>query len=263
MALETMLLDVDDGVATITLHRPEHRNAMTGEMVDELYQTLGDLARRTDVRVVVLTAAGDRFFCPGADLDLSRADPEQRLGDEPNDARRLHCAVLLHEMPQVTIAAINGACAGAGLGWAAACDLRIASSTAVFNVAFLDIGVAGDMGLPWTLPRLVGAARARELFLLRERFDAGEALAMGLVAEVHPPEQLAAGVARVVARLRAAGPRALRTTKANFVAAERLSFADFVDLETERHLQLVAGAEFRAGIERFLAGRAPKPDGAR
>ncbi len=87
-------------------------------------------------------------------------------------------------MPAVTIAAISGACAGAGFGWACACDLRVASQTARFNTAFLDVGVAGDMGGPWTLPRIVGAAKARELYFLPGKFDAAEALRIGLVSRV-------------------------------------------------------------------------------
>src|SRR5580765_8151085 len=150
-------LAVDDGVATITLDRPEQRNGMTGEMVAETYAALHDLRARTDVRVVVLTGAGDRFFCPGADLDHSK-----RTADEPSpmpDPRVMQIPVILHEMPQVTLAAINGSCAGAGFGWAAACDLRVAVAHAKFATAFLDVGVAGDMGLPWTLTRILGAAK--------------------------------------------------------------------------------------------------------
>lgn len=252
MNTNTIDLTIDGAVATVTIDRSEQRNGITGEMMTELYEVLADLARRTDVRVVVVTGAGDRFFCPGADLDASGSDRDDA---PPPDPRLLHVAVLLHEMPQVTLAAINGACAGAGLGWAAACDLRIASHDAVFNVAFLDVGVAGDMGLPWSLSRLLGSGRARDLFFLRNKFDALTALEWGLVSEIHPAHEFRDRVAATVERLASAAPRALLTMKANFVASERMAFADFVDLETERHLQLVSGTEFRTGVARFLTER--------
>ena len=254
MGYETIRLELSDAVATVTIDRPEHRNAVTGAMVAEMYDVLRDLDRRRDLRVVVLTGAGDRFFCPGADLVADEFDVDGPP-PEPVDPRLLHVPVLLHEMAHVTVAAINGACAGAGLGWAAACDLRVASSSAMFNTAFLDIGVAGDMGLPWSLSRVVGAARARELFFLRGKFSAGEALDIGLVSAVYPSEEFRGKVATVVERLRAAAPMALRTMKLNFVASERLGFPDFVDLETERHLMLVTGPEFQAGVEAFLGAR--------
>jgi len=254
LTFEPIRLEYADAVATITIDRPDHRNAITGQMVAEMRDVLDELDRRRDVRVVVLTGRGDRFFCPGADLDAST-----RGGGDPTvellDPAYLQVPVLLHEMPHVTVAAVNGACAGAGLGWAAGCDLRIASSSAVFNTAFLDIGVAGDMGLPWSLSRLVGGARARELLFLRGKFSAAEAWEMGLVAAVHHPEVFRHEVGVVVERLRTAAPNALRTLKRNIVAAERMSFSDLVDLETERHFQLVTGPEFQAGVEAFLGGR--------
>ena len=251
---EAIRLDIDDGVATITIDRPEHRNGMNTEMVVEMYDTVHLLARRTDVRIVVLTGAGDRFFCPGADLDASRRDPDAPTPEMP-DLRYMEAAVVLHEMPAVTIAAINGSCAGAGLGWAAGCDLRVASTSANFATAFLDVGVAGDMGLPWSLSRIVGGAKARELFFLRGKFSAAEALEMGLVSAILEPVEFRAGVAEVVARLRNASPEALKAMKANFVASERMTFSDFVAIESERHVALVTGPSFQAGVARFLAQR--------
>lgn len=246
-------LDIDDGVATITIDRSDHRNGMTGEMVMHMYDTVHQLAR-SDVRIVVLTGSGDRFFCPGADLDASRRDADAPPPDMP-DLRYMESAVVLHEMPAVTIAAINGACAGAGLGWAAGCDLRVASSNAMFATAFLDIGVAGDMGLPWSLSRIVGGAKARELFFLRGKFPAAEALDMGLVSALFEPGDFRDGVEAIVTRLRGASPDALRAMKSNFVAADRLSFGDFVALESERHVSLVTGPSFQTGIELFLTRR--------
>ncbi len=241
-----ILCEVDGPVARITLNRPQARNAMTTDMVIELFRQLEELSTRQDVRVVELTGAGDRFFCPGADLDGSatRREGASSSAGTPIDVAFLQVPVLLHEMPQVTVAAINGACAGAGLGWACGCDIRVAVSTARFNTAFLDVGVAGDMGLPWSLPRIVGPALARELFFMRGRFEAAEAQSMGLVSAVYEPGEFRPGVASVIDRLAGAPATALRFMKANFVAAERMSFSDFVHLESERHMRIVAGPEF-------------------
>jgi 2-(1,2-epoxy-1,2-dihydrophenyl)acetyl-CoA isomerase len=245
-----VLFQINGPVATITLDRPDRHNAMSVGMLHQLRVILESIAASRDIRIVVLTGTGDRFFCPGADLQ-----PGSAAGAAPVPWQ-LRAAVLLHDMPQLTIAAINGAVAGAGLGWACACDLRVANASAMFNVAFLAVGVAGDMGLPWTLSHIVGAARARELFFLREKFDAGEALRWGLVAAVYEPAEFRREVDQLVDRLANAAPTALLTMKANFLAAERTSFSDFFDLEIERHLRLVAGPEFRDGVQAFREGRA-------
>lgn len=253
-----VLCDVSGPVARITLNRPEARNAVTTEMVVRLLEVLTELAGRQDVRVVELTGQGDRFFCPGADLDPTGGGPQTDVAPQPAlDVTALRVPVLLHEMPQVTVATINGACAGAGLGWACACDIRVAVAGARFNTAFLDVGVAGDMGLPWTLGRIVGAARARELFMLRGKFDAEEALDVGLVSAVYPASSFRTDVDSVVERLAEAPGTALRFMKANFVASERMSFADYVDLESERHLRIVSGPDFAARAHAFKHGGAP------
>ena len=118
-------------------------------------------------------------FCPGADVKAYAAGGGRTLRPET-----FNISVILHEAPLVTIAAIRGACAGAGLGWAAACDLRICDETARFNSAFLDVGLSGDMAGTWFLPRILGAAKARELYFLPGKFDAAEAARIGLVNRV-------------------------------------------------------------------------------
>src|SRR5215211_8273010 len=198
---ETITYDTDGAIATLTMNRPERMNAMTNRMVREARAALVQAAHDRAVRVLVLTGAG-RSFCPGADIHgvAGRADGE----DDRLDPSDFEVPVLLHEMPAVTIAAVNGACAGAALGWAAACDLRVAARSARFNTAFLDVGVAGDMGGPWTLPRLVGAARARELYFLPDKFGADEALQMGLVSKVVDDDALGDEISALAARLAAA-----------------------------------------------------------
>src|SRR3954470_24162029 len=212
MSYQHILADVDGPVARITLNRPERMNSMTNLMVRETTQALEGLATDERVRVVVLTGAG-KHFCPGADLQGittgSGADAVLTVDD-------FRTPVLLREMPAVTIALVNGACAGAGFGWALACDVRVAARSAKFNSAFLDVGVAGDMAGPWTLARLVGAAKARELYFIPDKFSADEAQRIGLVARVFDDDVFAEQAAAVVERLAAASPAGLRTMKANF-----------------------------------------------
>jgi 2-(1,2-epoxy-1,2-dihydrophenyl)acetyl-CoA isomerase len=241
-------LSVDGAVATVRLHRPEHHNAVTLDMTEGLHEVLAHVSTLDDVHVVVLTGSG-RSFCPGADLHTIRSG-----GDREIRRDRFGASVMLHEMPQVTVAAINGACAGAGLTWAAACDLRVATARANFATAFIDVGVAGDMGGFWTLPRIVGGARARELQFLTGKFDAAHALAIGFVSRVFPDDTFADDVAALVAALASKNAVALRLSKANFVAAERMVFADYIELETAKHLALFSGAAGERTVE-MLASR--------
>lgn len=245
--------EVDGPVARLTMHRPDRRNAMTNRMVHEARVALGRAAEDRAVRVLVLTGAG-ASFCPGADIGgIAGGDPDVAL-----TAADFEVPVLLHEMPAVTIAAINGACAGAGMMWALACDLRVAARSAKLNTAFLDVGVAGDMGGPWTLSRLVGAAKARELCFFPQKLDGAQAEAAGIVNRAVDDDDLAPTVEAMVARLVAAAPMALRSLKANFVAAERMGLRDFVALETERHLALFRTHDTREAFAARAAGRPPR-----
>ena len=140
---ETILYEVEDNLATVTLNRPDSLNGITNTLMRELYECLNVVALDERVRAVLFTGAG-RGFCPGVDLKASTSGAKQ----EPNRREYFHITTLLHEMPKVTIAAVNGACAGAGFGWACACDLRYASERAVFNSAFLGVAISGDMAGP-------------------------------------------------------------------------------------------------------------------
>ena len=251
---ETITYTKDGPVATLTLNRPDRMNAMTNRMVLETGRALVQAAEDPELRVLVLTGAG-RSFCPGADLQgvASGSINEERL--RPEDFR---VPVQLHNLPAVTVAAVNGACAGAGLGWALACDLRVAARSAKFNTAFLDVGVAGDMGGPWSLGHLVGRAKARELYFLPEKFDADEALRIGMVNRVADDDRFGEEVALVVDRLRAAAPIALRTMKANFLDAERMDLAAFVGVETERHTRMFTTEDTREAFAAKVEKRAPR-----
>ena len=246
---ESICAHVDGPLATVTLNRPNRLNAATSRMVEEMYDALSRLSANQSVRVLVLTGAG-RGFCPGADLQqFNEGGPELPADDEP-----FQVPTLLHQMPAVTVAAINGACAGAGLGWAAACDFRFAARRAKFNTAFLNLAVAGDMGVPWSLPRLVGAACARELSFFPASFTADEALRIGLVSSVFDDDSFRLQVAARVGQLVQAPAVALRTLKAHYVAAESTTLEAFVALETAALRRSIrspqSAAAFRAFAER-------------
>jgi 2-(1,2-epoxy-1,2-dihydrophenyl)acetyl-CoA isomerase len=234
------------------MNRPDRLNGMTNRMLLETGEALAAAAEDREIRVLILTGAG-KGFCPGADLNrVASAEPDAPL--QPSDFR---VPVLLHNMPAVTIASINGACAGAGLGWALACDLRFAATSAKFNVAFIDVGVAGDMGGPWTLSKIVGPARARELYFFPDKFDAAEAHRIGLVSRVFPEERLRTEVDATAERLANSAPIALRTLKANFVDAERMDLAGYVALESERHLRMFQTADTREAFAAKVEKRKP------
>jgi 2-(1,2-epoxy-1,2-dihydrophenyl)acetyl-CoA isomerase len=251
-AYDTILWERDGGVGTLTINRPEQFNGMTTKMLREAHELLHSVADDETLTVIVLTGAG-KAFCPGADLKHYTSGETGEAGkDEYFDV-----PVLLHEMPQVTVAAINGACAGAGLGWACGCDLRYAARSAKLNTAFLDVAVAGDMGLPWTLPRLVGAGVARELSLLPRKLSADEAAAIGLVNGAFDDETFRDDVAAIVATLAGKAPIARRGMKQHYVAAESMGFGEFVALETKDHGTITASEDCGEAFRAFVEKRTP------
>ncbi|TFV88889.1 enoyl-CoA hydratase-related protein [Blastococcus sp. CT_GayMR16] len=228
----------DGAVATVTFNRPDRLNAMTGESFDLLRAELEVLAADDAVRAVVLTGAG-RGFCAGGDLSTLAGsnEPGDAADLEATMARLTRNATLLREMPKPTIAAINGPCAGAGLSLACACDLRYAAEGAVFKSAFLSAGVPGDYGGTWTLPRVVGPAMARQLYLADERIDAATALRIGLVGAVVPAEALLPAVAVLAERLAAAPAHVVRAMKANFNDADDLDLPAHLVRESARFVE--------------------------
>ncbi len=250
-AYETILYDKAGAVGRLTLNRPESRNGITPKLLAELFEAVKDAAADKSLRVLTLAGAGGDF-CPGADVKHYAGG-----GAERSDPEEFTISVLLHEAPIVTLAAIRGACAGAGLGWAAACDLRYCDETARFNSAFLGVGLSGDMGGPWLLPRILGASKARELYFLHGKFDAAEAARIGLVSRMFAADAFEGEIAAIEQRLASAAPLALKTMKANFLDAERLGLADFIATETERHQGLGASEDSREAFRAFVEKRAP------
>ncbi len=218
---EDLLLRVEDGVATLTMNRPERRNALSGPMMDGFRTALPVLSNDPDVRCVVVTGAG-RAFCAGGDVK-GMAEGNPAGGPAPTLEGRIQnlfesevaVSGILHEMPKPTIAALPGAAAGAGLSIALACDLRIAAEGAILTTAFAKIGFSGDYGGSWFLSRLVGTAKARELYFLSDRIDAKEAERLGIVNRVVADAALPDEVASLARRIASGPPIALRYMKEN------------------------------------------------
>jgi 2-(1,2-epoxy-1,2-dihydrophenyl)acetyl-CoA isomerase len=235
---DTVRFEVSGPVATITLNRPDRLNAMTEELIGGVLARLEQASADDAIQAVVLTGAG-RGFCAGGDLGAMGEFAGPRTEEASRaELRRLHRTTeLLHEMPKVTIAAVNGPCAGAGLSWACACDLRIAAESAVFRTAFLSAGVTGDFGGTWSLTRLVGAGRARHLFFLNEKLSAASAAAIGLVGEVVPDGALMGRVADIASGLAQAPPHVVAGIKQNLNDAQELGLHAMLNAEADRQVR--------------------------
>ncbi|MGP3940119.1 enoyl-CoA hydratase-related protein [Streptomyces sp. 6N106] len=261
MVTELVTSEIDHaGIALVTLNRPEKLNTMTADLLEQAHKVFSQLAQNPAVKVVILTGAG-RGFCAGG--DLSQGPGGAVTGSLRGNAAAaqlrtyMETAALLHTMPAVTIAAINGACAGAGLSWACATDLRFAADHARFNAAFRDAGLSGDFGGTWTLPRIVGFGRAREKYLLSEPFDAHEALRIGLVSEICPAEHLLERVHTIARGLAEAPPIALRLMKRNLLESEYTSFDQALDSEAARHSRCAGTEDAAEAAKAFVAKRPP------
>lgn len=228
---------VDHAVAVITLSRPDRLNALDQAMTIDLLAAVAAAAADDSVRAVVLTGAG-RGFCAGGDTSASPELVFAGLAAEIEWTQR-HAAVsaLLHEMPKPTIAAVNGPCAGVGMSFAAACDLRFAAETAVFVTSYRSAGLPGDGAIAWTLTRLIGAGRARELMLLSPKITANRALEIGLVNRVLPGAELMPQTLAVAADLATAHQPAIAAMKADFADLDRLDIRSYIEIETDRHVR--------------------------
>ncbi|GAB2964031.1 enoyl-CoA hydratase-related protein [Amycolatopsis acidiphila] len=257
-------------VVRIELRRPERLNAMTADMVGQLHQALAEAGDDPSCRVVVLTGAG-RGFCAGLDL--------AGYGDAPASAgspgtgpvhqgltTQRHIAALvqrIRRLPQPVIAAVNGPAAGGGLALVLAADLRLASTSAVFAVSFLKVGFSGcDIGTSWLLPRLVGAGRAHELMLTARRFDADEALRIGLLADAVAPQELERRVTTAIDDLLAAPPLSLALTKQGmWLALEMPSFDAAVELENRQQVLTLLTDDQTEAMRAYREGATPRYEG--
>ena len=260
-APETVLveLDSDAGVGTITLNRPDALNALTVPMKQALLAAFRRIEREKEIRAVILTGAG-RAFCAGQDLRERLEPGAAPLGVEVRE-RYNPIIRAMRSLPKPIVGAINGVAAGAGASLAMACDIRLASDTASFALAFGRVGLVPDSGATWFLPRLVGAMRAAELALLNDPVSAADAVRLGLVGRVVPAAELAAEARAIANRLAAGAPRAMALTKRALDAAwgHDLDAA----LEYEAHLQDLAGRtkDHAEGMAAFMEKRAPRFSG--
>jgi 2-(1,2-epoxy-1,2-dihydrophenyl)acetyl-CoA isomerase len=249
---------IEDGVATLTFNRPERMNALSTPIMEGLLHGLPRLAGDPGVRVIVLTGAG-RAFCAGGDVKSMAEGGEERSAAEATARLRSRMEVsrILHELPKPTIAMINGPAAGAGLAFALACDLRIASASARLVTAFVKVGFSGDFGGSFFLTRLVGTAKARELYFTGRPVDAQEALSLGLVNRVVPDDQLADATMEL-ARSLAQGPQiALSLMKRNLNCAESSGLAELLDLEAANQVLTGRTEDHREAAKAFVEKRAP------
>lgn len=252
-----ILTDVRDRVATLTLNRPEKMNALSPELIAQSIAALKDWSRDPGIGAVVVTGSG-RAFCAGGDVSTMAGEGENRTLEQRVDGLResQELSWLLYNMPKVTIAAVNGAAVGAGLGVALACDLRIASSAAKFGTAYAKVGFGGDFGTTWLLTRYAGAPKAKELFFLAENIDAAEAQRIGLVNRVVESAGLMPEVSSIAARI-AHGPlTSYRYMKANVNLASWADFRTMLDREAETHLRCGETQDHREGVRAFLEKRA-------
>lgn len=253
-----------DGVALVTLNRPDKLNAMTSELVESLHTTLDEIADDADIRVVVLTGAG-RGFCAGLDLGGYGTAPGRRQPGqvEASFATQKHIASLIPHMrsiPQPIIAAVNGPAAGGGFALVLGSDIRIAATEARFNAAFIRIGLSAcDIGTSWLLPRLVGAARAQELMLTGRIFDAAEAERIGLVLEVVPGDSLLDRAYAKAAEIMLNSPIGVALTKEGMWSALEIpGLQAAIDLENRQQVMAIFSDDARETLRARQEKRPPK-----
>lgn len=274
MSHETILYDVSESVATITLNRPDRLNALTREMEEELLDVVGQAERAADVRVIVLTGAG-RGFCAGADLealewiadtDWSTVDPEPMrakiLPPRPRDDALEDFQKTYSYFPAIRkpiLAAINGPAVGLGFVLPLYCDIRFASDTARFGTAFAQRGLIAEHGIGWMLPRLVGISNAMDLLYSARLIDAEEALRIGLVSRVLPQDDLlreVQGYAKILATT--VSPRSLGVMKKQVYEALLQPLGEAIERANDEMFESFRCEDFREGVAHFLEKRPPR-----
>lgn len=261
---DELLCNIDRHVATITLNRPEKRNALSDTLTPALRQTLLTLESEPGVRCVVITGAGSAF-CAGGDISGMGAGGKAATPGRSQEAavlelkRREETLTLrLHELAKPTIAALPGAAAGAGCSIALACDLRIGAESAFIKTAFANIGLSGDYGGSWLLTQLVGPAKAKELYFMSPRLSAKDCLALGIFNEVVPDEHLRSRVDEVAHAIAAGPPIALGYMKSNINAALTGDLRSCLAAEAEHTIRCARTADHDEAVSAFLDKRTPR-----
>jgi len=260
MPYQTLTLAVADRIATITLNRPEKRNAISTQMIDELLAALDECERNAAVRVVILTGAG-KAFCAGMDLEglqsLTSQSHEQNLDDSRRMARLFR---RLYDYPKPTIAAVNGAAIAGGTGIATMCDFTLAVPDAKFGYTEVRIGFIPAL-VSVFLRRQIGEKRARDLLLTGRDFDAAAAQQLGLISEIAAPEKLLDRARELAATLLANSPTSLARTKALLSDSDRTELSREIELAVQANAAIRSTADFREGLAAFLEKRTPKWQG--
>ena len=256
---EHILVSEAEGIATITLNRPDKLNSFIGHMRRDLAEALEHAGSDRAIRVVIITGAG-RAFCAGGDIAfmaelMARQDSEE-FARLLGAGRRVISAIRMMTKP--VIAAVNGPAAGAGFNLALACDLRIASSDATFSQSFAKVGLHPDWGGTYFLPRLVSSNKACEMFFLGEVIDANEALRLNLVNQVVAPEELEAATLQLAERLRAAPPIAIAAAKQAVYMSGGADLDEMMRYETEAQLRCFESDDGHEGVRAFFEKRDPR-----
>src|SRR5947207_9203117 len=253
-----LIESADNGIVTLTLNRPERLNALSPDMTAPLKETLDRLSTDRECGAIVITGAG-RGWCAGGDVKtMESRGRDQTVEHRVEGLRHAHqLPLLLRTMPKIVIASINGPVAGAGLGLALACDLRIAGKSARFGTAFARIGYSGDYGGSWSLTRLVGTAKARELYFTADIIDADTAGALGIVNRVVADAELHAETMALARRI-ADGPQvALGYMKRNLLAAEAEALPTVPVLEAAHAARCAFTEDHKEAVTAFNEKRRP------
>ncbi len=259
MTYDTILFTLADGVARLTLNRPERLNSFTDAMHAEVRDALGKLAADPSARVLVITGAG-RGFCAGQDLSDRAVAPGAEPADLGASIERNYKPLVLaiRALPLPVICAVNGVAAGAGANLAFACDIVIAAKSASFIEAFCKLGLIPDTGGTYFLPRLVGTARAMGLALLGDKLSAEQAAAWGLIWQCVEDAELAAVTDRLAAHFATAPTKGLARTKQALQASPGNTLAAQLDLERDYMRELGKSDDYREGVAAFMAKRPPR-----
>lgn len=259
MSMTHVILEIADGIATVTLNRPEKLNAFFGSMRDEIGLALEEAAKRDDARVVIITGRG-RAFCTGADVGYMAGLIERGEIEEANAlvtaGRRVIGAVT--SMAKPVIGSLNGPAAGGGANLALACDLRIASDRASIGQTFNRIGLHPDWGGTWLVPRLVGRSRAAELFMFADMIDAQEAARLGLVNRVVAHDELESVTREWAERLAAKPALSLALAKQAIRRSYESTLDEMLDFEAEAQDRCFRSADALEGTRAFVEKRSPR-----
>jgi 2-(1,2-epoxy-1,2-dihydrophenyl)acetyl-CoA isomerase len=260
--LNTLRIEIEGEIGTLTLDRPDAFNAMSPEMIGEMTVAFAWLADRAPIRALIVTGAG-KAFCAGGDVTWFQRGVEDEGIDLPSEVRRgaeaLHAAIVdLRRIPHPVICAVNGPAAGAGFSLALACDIRIASEAAFFAPAYGRIGASPDGGMTYFLPRVVGPSRALELLLEDPNMKAQDALAERIVTEVVTAEELLDRARAKAEKLGAMAPHYVRMAKTLVAGSIEHTLTEHLQLERHGIADSMATEDLRNGVEAFFGGGTPE-----